>query len=102
MNGGDNSLVGGLILATVLIAASWAVSFFTFHSKIMRHIFEGEPRLMVHSGKIVKGSLHKERITEAELKTMLRKQGIHSLNEIHSAILEADGVLSVTKHADIQ
>jgi uncharacterized membrane protein YcaP (DUF421 family) len=39
----------------------------------------------------------RERMSEAELKTLLRKQGLHNLHEIDSAVLEADGTLSVTK-----
>jgi uncharacterized membrane protein YcaP (DUF421 family) len=40
-------------------------------------------------------------MSESELKTLLRKQGIHHINEIETAILEADGTLSVTKTADL-
>ncbi len=32
-----------------------------------------------------------------ELRALLRKQGVHTLHEIQSAILEADGTLSITK-----
>lgn len=102
MNAGDNSLLGGLILATTLIAASWGISFLTFHSGFMRRVFEGHPSLLIHKGSIVALNLHKERITEAELRSMLRKQGIHEIHSIHSAILEADGVLSVTRENDLK
>src|SRR5437773_12531152 len=33
MNGGDNSLVGGLIAATTLISINWLIGYATFRSK---------------------------------------------------------------------
>src|SRR3954471_2001681 len=47
MNGGDNSLLGGLILAVVLILMSTVISVLTFRSGAFRAIFEGTPRLLV-------------------------------------------------------
>src|SRR5476649_2066589 len=41
MNGGDNSLAGGLLLAAVLIALSTLISYLTYRSSIFSSIFEG-------------------------------------------------------------
>ena len=101
MNGGDNSLVGGLILASVLIFLSWFLSFVTFHSRVAQVFFEGTPRLLVHKGKLLEKNLAQERITRPELTVLLRKQGIHHLTEIHTAVLEADGTLSLIKVSDV-
>src|SRR3954470_7574493 len=43
MNGGDNSLVGGLISATTLIALNYGIGFATFRSKKAEAIIEGRP-----------------------------------------------------------
>src|ERR1700729_4196967 len=40
MNGGDNSLLAGLLLAAVLIALSSGISFLTYRSKFFSTIFE--------------------------------------------------------------
>ncbi len=97
MNGGDNSLVGGLVLAATLIIVSTTISYLTYRSKICSTIFEGTPTLVVHKGKVIAKNLHRERMAESELKIMMRKQGFHHYDEINSAILEADGTLSITK-----
>jgi uncharacterized membrane protein YcaP (DUF421 family) len=101
MNGGDNSLVGGLWLAMVLIALSALISFLTYRSRFFSTTFEGTPTLLVHKGKILTKHMQRERLSESELRALLRKQGIHHLAEIDSAILEADGTLSVTRTADL-
>lgn len=95
MNGGDNSLIGGVILAIVLITTSALISFLTYKSQFFSSIFEGTPTILVHKGKIIHKHLAKELMRESELKTLLRKQGIHDIHEIETAILEADGTLSV-------
>ena len=100
MNGGDNSLIGGIWLAFVLIVLSWGISVLTYRSRFFSSLFEGTPRLLVHNGKLIQSHLHKERISLTELKTLFRKQGIHHLSEVKSAVLEADGTLSLTRFAD--
>lgn len=97
MNGGDNSLTGGLVLAAVLIGLSWAISYVTYRSKLLSAVFEGTPTLIIHNGKLVRKNLVREHLSDTELKILLRKQGIHDFDQIVTAILEADGTLSVTK-----
>lgn len=100
MNGGDNSLSGGLILAATLIAVSTLITYLTFRSRTCGAIFEGTPTLLVHNQKVLKKNLDHERLNETDLRILLRKQGVHSFTEIKTAILEADGSLSVTKFDD--
>lgn len=100
MNGGDNSLIGGIILAIVLIAMSAAISFLTYKSEIFSTLFEGTPTLLIHKGKMIRKHMARERLRESELKALLRKQGVHDLNEVESAVLEADGTFSITKKSD--
>lgn len=96
MNGGDNSLTGGLFLAAVLIATSTLISYLTYKSKIASAIFEGVPVILIHKGKVIRQNVEKELLSEGELKTLLRKQGFHNYSEIQVAVLEADGTLSIT------
>src|SRR5579859_7472683 len=41
MNGGDNSLSGGLLLAVVLVGLSMLIARLTYRSRIFSRIFEG-------------------------------------------------------------
>jgi uncharacterized membrane protein YcaP (DUF421 family) len=100
MNGGDNSLVGGLVLAFVLVTLSATISYLTYKSRFFSSVFEGVPTLVVRKGKLIKPNLARERMSESELKTMLRKQGLHKYEDIDTAILEADGTLSITKTSE--
>ncbi len=97
MNGGDNSLGAGLLLATVLVAASWTISWINYRSRTARSVFEGTPSLLIRHGNPIDGNLRRELISHSELKTMLRKQGIHRMADVDSAILESDGTLTVER-----
>ena len=95
MNGGDNSLVGGFVLASVLIALSTAISYLTYRSKKFSRIFEGTPTLLLHQGKLIEANLKKERITHGELNIMLRHQNVGHYDEVYQAVLEPAGGLTL-------
>src|SRR5260370_42671342 len=52
MNGGDNSITGGLILAAVLIFLSVGIEFLTFRSKTWERWIQGRPLLLIHQGTL--------------------------------------------------
>ena len=52
MNGGDNSLIGGLISALTLIALNHLVGAATSSSKAIEMFVEGRPQVLVHNGRI--------------------------------------------------
>ena len=60
MNGGDNSLLAGLLLACVLIVMSHLVSWGTFRSRRLERLVQGRPTLLIHRGKILHENLQKE------------------------------------------
>src|ERR1700742_2389462 len=91
MNAGDNSLLGGLISATTLVAINYLVSYVTFRSKRMESIIEGRPIVIVHNGKLFKDSLLKCQLTHHELDAALRENGCSCVSEVHMAILENNG-----------
>src|SRR5437773_6947943 len=49
MNGGDNSLVGGLLSATTLVVLNWLVGLATFRSRRLEAVIEGRPQVLVHN-----------------------------------------------------
>jgi len=97
MSGGDNSLLGGLVSATSLIALNYVVGLATFKSKRIEAIVEGRPQLIIHNGKLYKDVMARMHLTDHELQSALRQAGCTSVEDVHIAMLENNGVLSVTK-----
>ena len=50
MNGGDNSLVGGLISATTLVILNFLIGYISYRSKRIESLVEGRPQLLIHNG----------------------------------------------------
>ena len=67
MNGGDNSLVGGLISATTLIALNFCMGFATFKSRRLEALVEGRPQVLIHDGKLYDDVMAKSQLTHHEL-----------------------------------
>jgi uncharacterized membrane protein YcaP (DUF421 family) len=100
MNAGDNSLVGGLITATTLIGLNYLVSLVTHRYKKLEAIVEGRPQILVHNGKLFEEVMSKAQLTHHELNAALRRSGCSSVAEVHSAILENNGAISVVSIKD--
>jgi uncharacterized membrane protein YcaP (DUF421 family) len=96
MNGGDNSLVGGLISATTLIAVNYGVGLLTYRSKKLEALIEGRPEVLIHNGKLYEDVLARAQITRHELNAALRQSGCTCPEEVHTAVLENNGSISVT------
>ena len=59
MNGGDNTITGGLILAATLVGLNWLVGWLTYHSKHIETFVEGKPIILIHDGKIYHESMRR-------------------------------------------
>ena len=97
MNGGDNSLVGGLISATTLIALNYTIGFATFRSKRLEAIVEGRPQVLIHNGRLFQDVMAGSQLTHHELEAALRQAGCANIGDCHSAILENNGSISVVQ-----
>ena len=98
MNGGDSSLMGGLISAGALVLMSWFISWSTFKSRRIRSVLEGTPTVLVHKGEIIQANLDKELLTKGDLIAMLRLQGIDRIEEAYLAVLGPECTLTVARH----
>ena len=100
MNGGDNSLIGGLISAGTLVAINFLVSFATYKSKKLEAIVEGHPQVLIHNGKVFDHVVAAAQLTHHELNAALRQGGCTCPEEVHLAILENNGSISVIPRAN--
>lgn len=95
MNGGDNSLVGGLLSATVLVALNFAVGWLTFRSKRLAAVIEGRPQILIHNGRLFEDVMARAQLTHHELNAALRQAGCACVEEVAAAVLENNGSISV-------
>jgi len=95
MNGGDNSVTSGIILAVTLVLANWIVGKLASSSKVMEELIEGDPQVLFHNGIVYEKVLKDAQVTRQELIAAVHKSGYADLDSIRAAILENDGTISV-------
>ncbi len=100
MIGPDNSITGGLIGATTVLAANWIVGRMAFSSPRMERAIEGVPTLLVHHGHLIEANLRRESFSHEDLLSNLRSQGVFDIKEVRAAILEPSGKLSVLRYEE--
>jgi uncharacterized membrane protein YcaP (DUF421 family) len=91
--GDDNSVTGGVIGATALLAVNYLVVRFLYDHRKLDQLVEGKADVLIENGKIHEERLKKELITMEELMAAARKQGFDSLADVQQCVLEPGGTL---------
>ncbi len=95
MNGGDNSLLGGLISATTLVILNYGVGYLTYRNKRLERAIEGQPQVLIHNGQLFEQVMARAQLTHHELNAALRQAGVSCVEDVRNAILENNGSISV-------
>ena len=94
---GDVRFLQGTV-AIVTLAALAADSWVSYASRGMQRVLEGTPTVIVRDGTFDRDGMRAERMNERDVMGMLRLSGIQDIREVHLAIVETDGKVSVLKH----
>jgi uncharacterized membrane protein YcaP (DUF421 family) len=97
MAGEYKSISDGMVLVATLLGWNMLLDWASFHFKWFRRFAEPQPLCLVKNGRIVVRNMRKEFITEDELWSKLREEGVESLEQVKSVLLEADGEFSIIK-----
>lgn len=95
MLGDDKSLLGGIIVASILFGLSEAMGYTVWRSKRAGRTLDGTPSILVRNGRVYSHVLAREQVTRSELMEALRREGCTSLNRVRYAVLENDGNITV-------
>ena len=93
-------LAYGLAPALTLMLLYFFFTLLTLKSPRLRLLFCGKPSILIHNGKILYDELKKSSCSLNDLIEQLRIFGNTSIPEIHYAILETNGALSVLPYAE--
>jgi uncharacterized membrane protein YcaP (DUF421 family) len=96
LTGGEDSLIGGLIVAATLIALNMGAAYLSAHSKTMADVLDGSPVLLGRRGKTFDEVIKKCRVSETEVNEALHEADC-KLEEMEYMFLEADGNISIQK-----
>jgi uncharacterized membrane protein YcaP (DUF421 family) len=94
--GGDQSLVGGLIVAAVLVALNMLMAFLSSHSTKMSKVVDGTAVLVGRNGAFFEDVMKRCRLSDEEIQSSMREADC-KIDEMEYAFLEADGRITVQK-----
>jgi len=92
--GDDNTVLGGIIGATSLLATNYLVVRLLYDHRKLDQMAEGRADVLIENGKVRTQHLRKELITMPQLQAAAHKQGFSSLSEVEQCILEPGGTLT--------
>src|SRR5690606_8479864 len=91
----ETPFLNGMIAMVMWAVLTIIANFLTFKSHKVRILLDDQPTIVIKNGKIVEKALKKMRLYFNELNMMLREQSIFEMKDVHYAILETNGMLSV-------
>jgi len=94
------SLTEGVVLVLTIVFWDMSLNWLGYHVKIFERLLAPLPLSLVENGRMNRHNMRKELITEEELRSQMRLQGITDLKEIKRACLEPTGDISFVKEED--
>lgn len=93
----DTPFFDGIVALLCWTILTLFLGFVSIRSSKIRVIVDDRPTILIQNGIINQHGLKKARLHVDELAMLLREQGVFSFDEVHYAVFETNGELSVLK-----
>lgn len=97
MAGDYKSISGGILLVGTIMFWDYAFDWLAFRFDWFQRLVAPPPLPIIKNGKLLRRNMRSELITEEELMSQLREQGLEHLEQVKEAFVEGDGHISVLK-----
>jgi uncharacterized membrane protein YcaP (DUF421 family) len=97
MAGEYRSLPAGIVLVSTIIFWSYAFDWLSYQFPWFNRLTEPPPLPLIKHGKLLRRNMRRELITEEELMSQLREQGLDDVSKVKEAFMESDGHISVVR-----
>jgi uncharacterized membrane protein YcaP (DUF421 family) len=97
MAGDSKSVTEALVLIGTIITWDYVIDWLGFKSKVMERVLEPQPVMLIQNGRLIKKNLDAEMLTEDEVMSQLRQQGVADIKSVRECRLEGNGEFSVIK-----
>lgn len=89
------SITDGVALVAVLVFWAFFLDWLAYRVPWFERLIKPPRLALVRSGRMLRKNMHQELITEDELRSQLRLQGVDDLASVEAAYVEHDGRISV-------
>jgi uncharacterized membrane protein YcaP (DUF421 family) len=92
------SLPDGILLVAVIVGWAWLLDWLAFRFRAVERFVKPPKLPLMTDGKLDAANMRHELITEEDIRSQLRLQGIEDLGDVRVVYMEPDGRLSVLRH----
>lgn len=89
------SIPNGLVAVSALLFWSYTLDRLSHHWPWLERLLEPRPLQLVRDGEMLRENMAAEGITEDELKTQVRLNGVENVAQVKAAFIESEGAISV-------
>lgn len=93
--GGSNSLGDILLMISLIVGWGYLFDIIEARSSFIQGLLRDRQTPLIEQGRLNKRNMRRELVTEEELMSVLREEGVDDVSQVSSACLEADGEISV-------
>jgi uncharacterized membrane protein YcaP (DUF421 family) len=97
MAGTYTSITDGVLLVGTIVGWNVALDWLAFRFAAVRRVIEPQPVHLVKNGRVLRRNMRKVLLTDDELMSQLRLQGVHDLADVELSCMENDGRISVVE-----
>lgn len=94
------ALAEAVVAFALLVGLQYAVTWLQIRSPTFRRVITNTPALLYFRGTLVDETMRRQRVSEFELESAVRKASYDSLEEVEAVVLESSGEFSVIGSVD--
>lgn len=95
MAGEYKSVTEGAVLVATIAFWDYTLDWLGYRFPWIRRLLRAAPLPLIKNGRMLRRNMRQEMITEEELLSQLRQQGIERVSDVKKAYLEGDGRFSI-------
>jgi uncharacterized membrane protein YcaP (DUF421 family) len=95
MSSDYKSITEGAVLVGTIIFWDYTLDLLAYRSPVLQRLVRPAPLPLIKNGQMLRKNMRQEMITEEELLSQLRQQGIDDTASVEKCYLEGDGQISV-------
>ena len=93
--GDYTSVADGIILIMIIMACNYLINILSYRVPLIERLVSAPPLQIIRNGELLRRNMRREFLTEEELMSYLRQQGIDDVKDVKSAHVEGEGKITV-------
>lgn len=98
MAGEYKSINEGIVLVATIAFWDYLLDWLGLDILSIQRLIHSAPLLLIKDDRMLRKNMRREMITQDELISLIRQQGVESVSEVKACYLESDGGISVIKN----